>query len=204
VIHLESGRELSDGAGDTTRVDPDAVLLSSSTTAELRGSGMIQKKICMIGTSGVGKTSLVSRFVHSFFSDKYLTTVGVKIDKKTLLVDRMELTLMIWDLAGLDELSWQLNRSYFRGASGYLLVADGTRAGTLDLALEIHRDVVEAIGALPFVLLMNKADLRPQWEIGDDRIISLVTRGWMILRTSAKTGEGVELAFTALARLMTS
>ena len=48
---------------------------------------MIQKKVCMAGTSGAGKTSLVAKFVHSIFSDKYLTTVGLKIDKKTVTVD---------------------------------------------------------------------------------------------------------------------
>jgi GTPase SAR1 family protein len=51
---------------------------------------MIQKKVCMVGTLGVGKTSLVAKFVHSMFSDKYLTTVGVKIDKKTVAVVRYE------------------------------------------------------------------------------------------------------------------
>jgi len=61
---------------------------------------MIQKKICMIGASGVGKTSLIAKFVHSMFSDKYLTTVGVKIDKKTVSVDGAEVMLMIWDLEG--------------------------------------------------------------------------------------------------------
>jgi small GTP-binding protein len=64
---------------------------------------MIQKKVCMLGTSGVGKTSLVAKFVHSIFSDKYLTTVGVKIDKKTVTVDGNEVMLMIWDLAGDDD-----------------------------------------------------------------------------------------------------
>jgi small GTP-binding protein len=64
---------------------------------------MIQKKVCMVGTSGVGKTSLVAKFVHSIFSDKYLTTVGVKIDKKTVTVDGNEVMLMIWDLAGDDD-----------------------------------------------------------------------------------------------------
>ena len=87
---------------------------------------MIQKKICMIGASGVGKTSLIAKFVHSMFSDKYLTTVGVKIDKKTVSVDGAEVMLMIWDLAGDDDFQ-RLQISYLRGTSGYLLVADGTR-----------------------------------------------------------------------------
>jgi len=98
---------------------------------------MIQKKVCMVGTSGVGKTSLVAKFVHSMFSDKYLTTVGVKIDKKTVAVDGNEVMLMIWDLAGDDDYQ-RLQTSYLRGTSGYLLVADGTRQITLDQAIEIQ------------------------------------------------------------------
>ncbi len=61
---------------------------------------MLKKKICMLGYFGVGKTSLVSRFVRSMFADRYQTTVGVKIDKKVLSVDGRDVTLMLWDLAG--------------------------------------------------------------------------------------------------------
>ena len=56
---------------------------------------MIQKKICMVGSPSVGKTSLVARYVHSLFSDKYLSTIGVKIDKKTLRVNDRDVTLML-------------------------------------------------------------------------------------------------------------
>src|SRR4051812_29872267 len=87
-------------------------------------TAMIQKKVCMIGTTAVGKTSLVARFVHSIFSDKYLTTVGVKIDKKVVAPDGTEVTLIIWDLAGDDDFQ-RLQTSYLRGTGGYLLVADG-------------------------------------------------------------------------------
>ena len=109
---------------------------------------MIQKKVCMIGTAGVGKTSLVAKFVHSMFSDKYLTTVGVKIDKKTVSVDGSEVMLIIWDLAGDDDYQ-RLQTSYLRGTGGYLLVADGTRRVTLDQVVEIQGRVAEAIGVSP-------------------------------------------------------
>ena len=85
---------------------------------------MIQKKVCLLGTSGVGKTSLVAQFVHSMFSEKYLTTVGVKIDKKTVPLNGTEVTLVLWDLAG-DAYFQRLLSSSLRGTSGYLLVADG-------------------------------------------------------------------------------
>ena len=97
---------------------------------------MIQKKICMLGGFGVGKTSLVSRFVHSIFSDKYLTTVGVKIEKKSVDLGARSRSDH-WDLHGEDDFQ-KVRMSYLRGASGYLLVADGTRRATLDTALALH------------------------------------------------------------------
>ena len=162
---------------------------------------MIQKKICLLGTSGVGKTSLVARFVHSLFSEKYLTTVGVKIDKKIVPVDGTEVTLVIWDLAGDDDFQ-RLEASYLRGTSGYLLVADGTRQVTLDLALELQKRVAANLGAAPFILALNKFDLTPQWEVSEARIAALTAENFTVARTSAKEGAGVETVFADLARRM--
>ena len=162
---------------------------------------MIQKKVYLLGTSGVGKTSLVSRFVHSIFSDKYLTTVGVKIDKKSQHVNGTEVTLVIWDLAGDDDFQ-RLQTSYLRGTSGYLLVADGTRRVTLDQALELQTRVAGSLGCVPFILALNKADLAAQWEIDDASIQALAAQNFPIIRTSAKEGAGVEEAFAQLAQRM--
>ena len=163
---------------------------------------MIQKKICMIGASGVGKTSLIAKFVHSMFSDKYLTTVGVKIDKKIVSVDGTDVMLMVWDLEGDDEYQ-RLQMSYLRGISGYLLVADGTRQITLDQAIEIQGRVVKTAGPVPFLLALNKADLASQWDIDEARTDSLAAGGWKSFKTSAKDGAGVEEAFLELGRMMT-
>ncbi len=163
---------------------------------------MLQKKICMLGSFSVGKTSLVRRFVSSIFSDTYLTTVGVKIDKKVLKTEKGEdLTLMLWDLYGEDEFQ-KMRMSYLRGAGGYLVVADGTRPATLDKALSLFEEVQKNLGAVPFVLALNKCDLTDQWEIPADREGSLSARGWRLIHTSARTGEGVEELFQALAELM--
>ena len=162
---------------------------------------MIQKKICMLGTLAVGKTSLVRRFVESIYSDKYHTTVGVKIDKKQVQLGAQELMMLLWDVEGAES-AHELRKSYLRGASGYLLVADGTRRDTLYKALEIQTRAQEVVGTVPFVFLTNKADLVHEWEIDERETEALSQKGWHIIQTSAKTGAGVEEAFLTLARKM--
>ena len=162
---------------------------------------MLQKKICMLGSFSVGKTSLVRRFVESMFSDAYLTTVGVKIDKKVLREGEQDVTLMLWDLYGEDEFQ-KLRTSYLRGAAGYLFVADGTRQATVEKVIRIRQEAEEALGAVPCLLALNKCDLTEQWEIPSEKEAELAAGGWSVLRTSAKSGEGVEEAFHQLARRM--
>ena len=162
---------------------------------------MIQKKICLYGTFAVGKTSLVARFVQSMFSDKYHTTVGVKIDKKVVQACGQDVTLVLWDLHGEDDFQ-SVRMSYFRGASGYLLVADGTRAATVERAVALQKGAEAAVGKLPFVFVLNKADLKEEWEVGEDTIAQLAGNGWTVLKGSAKTGEGVEEAFRLLTEKM--
>lgn len=162
---------------------------------------MIQKKICMIGSFAVGKTSLVSRFVNSIFSDKYLTTVGVKIDKKNILLGTQEMKFLLWDLAGKDEFQ-ELRVSYLRGSSGYLLVADGTRPKTLDVAINLQQEVEAALGKVPFVFIINKHDLIEEWTIDESDIEQLRSKGWEVILTSAKKGQSVEEAFLNLGARM--
>ena len=153
----------------------------------------------MLGAFAVGKTSMASRFVLSTFSDKYLTTVGVKVDKKILKIGEEDLTLMIWDLAGEDDFQ-KVQMSYFRGASGFLLIVDGTRRSTLETALTLKAHVEQAVGQIPFVVVFNKADLAKSWEIDTAILSDLASRGWTIVQASAKTGQGVEEAFQSLAQ----
>jgi small GTP-binding protein len=162
---------------------------------------VIQHKVCMVGAFAVGKTCLVQRFVYSIYPDRYLTTVGVKIERKVLQRSGTPTTLLLWDLAGEDEFH-TLRMSYLRGSSGYLLVADGTRRATLDTAVSLQRNAEEVLGPVPFILVVNKADLRASWEIDRDRLTALEGRGWQVLEASAKSGAGVEEAFAALAARM--
>ena len=160
-------------------------------------------KLCLLGDFGVGKTSLVARFVHSTFSDKYLTTVGVKVDSKSItLPDGGAIKLVIWDIAGRDVLDGP-GRNYLRGATALLLVADGTRedslASALDLLMQSRRVAPGAIAALA----VNKFDLLEQWEVGPAALAEL-RHSLPVFETSALSGDGVEAAFANLAgRLVT-
>jgi small GTP-binding protein len=162
---------------------------------------MIKKKVCMLGAFATGKTSLVERFVKSIFSEKYLTTVGVKIDKKLMWFDNQEIELLLWDIHGEDEFQ-KVRTSYLRGAAGYFLVVDGTRAATLDTAYDLRERVDETVGRIPSILLFNKVDLIDTWEIQTSVFEELARASWPYLKTSAKTGEGVEEAFQVLTNKM--
>jgi small GTP-binding protein len=159
---------------------------------------ILQKKICMLGGFSVGKTSLVKRFVESVFSETYLTTVGVKIDKKAVDLGERVVNLILWDVAGEDEIS-TIRMNYVRGCAGYVLVADGTRPSTLEVAMSLRARVEADHGRLPFVLLLNKNDLQEQWAVASSQVDDLRQAGWSVRSTSARTGEGVEDAFRELA-----
>ena len=156
----------------------------------------MQKKVALLGAPGVGKTSLVRRFVESLFDETYLTTIGVKVDKKVVHAGGQDVTLMLWDIAGAEE-RFSVPSAYVRGAAGYLLVADGTRPETLAVAADIVAQVEREVGSLPYVLVLNKSDLAEQWRIADEAL-PVGGRQVDVLRASAKTGESVEQAFLAL------
>lgn len=155
----------------------------------------------MVGAFATGKTSLVARFVKSIYSDIYQTTVGVKIDKKTIKVREQEVNLILWDLHGEDEFQ-KVRMSYLRGSSGYFLVVDGTRRNTLEKALLLQQRVEQTIGIVPFILILNKSDLTDEWEIDDAAMDELSQKSWTVIKGSAKTGLGVEEAFITLAERM--
>lgn len=162
---------------------------------------MIKRKVSMLGAFAVGKTSLVRRFVSGIFSDRYLTTVGVRIDKRDLVVQGAPTTLLLWDLQGEDE-AHRVNLAQVRGSSGFLLVADGTRLHTLDTALRLRDEALALLGPVPWLLLINKLDQRERWEIPAERLQELAAAGTPLHQTSALLGEGVEAVFATLARAM--
>lgn len=165
----------------------------------------IQKKICLMGDFAVGKTSLVRRFVENRFDDKYLSSIGVKISRKTLLFDSYRLNLLIWDLAGTDNIP-VIESGYMRGAAGAILVCDLTRPETLDtfqrLAEQFRTQNPKAI----LVGVGNKADLPDCHRLGENELKQVGQQIGCLntFITSAKTGQQVEETFQTLANGLTT
>jgi small GTP-binding protein len=162
---------------------------------------VIQKKVCMVGVFGTGKTSLVRRFVHARFSDQYLSTVGVKIDRKPVRVGEADVNLLLWDIEGRDG-AQDINASYLRGTAGVLFVADGTRHETISQIHDMHTLVQQTAGAVPAAAALNKADLTGDWTVTAGDRGDLERLGLHVFETSARTGDNVEAAFLWLATEM--
>lgn len=160
---------------------------------------MIKKKVCMIGAFAVGKTSLVQQFAKGLFSEKYHTTVGVRVEKKAIEVDGTLVDFILWDLHGEDDFQ-KVRVSYLKGAEGCVYVVDGTRAETVGTVLELMRRVDAVYSGLCSVILVNKVDCRDQWEIGESDLVRLSEVGVPVLDVSAKTGQAVDQAFQTLGK----
>ena len=157
----------------------------------------IVKKVVLLGHFGVGKTSLVKRFVHQQFSEKYLTTIGVKIDKKLIQIDGNSVKLMLWDIAG-ESAAIKVPKKYLSGANGIIYVFDMSRKETYQ---NIQSDLFEINKSLPdspSVILANKSDLVDESFVKELKD----SLGVEFEITSAKTGVNVEETFHLLAKKM--
>ena len=166
----------------------------------------IHKKVCLLGDFAVGKTSLVRRFVYSLFDDRYISTIGVKVNRKTVAVPDdsgvVAVTMMIWDLAGSEEFD-RVRSSYLRGAAGAVWVCDLTRPETLD-SLSTYLDSLRAVAPEARVILAaNKQDLVEQVRLKAEQVEAAACRlGVPYYLTSARTGDQVDKLFNHLGRLL--
>jgi small GTP-binding protein len=151
-------------------------------------------KVCMIGATGVGKSSLTARYVHSIFSDAYKTTIGVRIETVEVVRGDRTAQLVIWDLSGEDEFQ-TVQPAYLAGSAAFMMVLDGTRRATVDMGLTLARRVRASAPTTPFVVVINKADLVASWDVHPEDLRSLEALAYAVVQTSARTGDGVSEAF---------
>jgi small GTP-binding protein len=166
------------------------------------------KKVVVIGDPAVGKTSLIKRYVQDVFDDRYLNTIGAKVMKKELGVNRpdtgeiVDLKLILWDIAGQETFN-TVKKAYYRGASGAIVVCDVTRKDSME---NLHRwieNLFDVSDVIPMVIIMNKIDLDEEAKFREDDVAGeYAPYGATVYKTSAKTGENVEMVFHELGKLI--
>lgn len=157
----------------------------------------MRKKVVIVGHFGVGKTSLTKQFVSNMFSEKYLTTIGVNIEKKIVETSNGTINLILWDIAGEEDLD-TIKTSYLKGANAFILVTDLTREITyskIDNDLDYMQNIV---GDIPHLVIGNKSDL-----LSKEQINQIKSKFNIDYISSAKSGENVEAFFADIAEQLT-
>ncbi len=154
---------------------------------------MQRAKVVLLGAPEVGKTSLVARFVHSVFSEHQKSTLGVKVDRKTVELGEKTVSLLLWDMHGETE-GLDVPANYYSGASAGLVVFDSSRPETLEVGHSLADRLMERSPDAQVVFVANKSDLA-----FDQDALNRHLAGTEVRPTSAKSGEGVEELFVDLA-----
>ncbi len=161
------------------------------------------KKILIIGNHGVGKTSLATRYVENKFSDAYLTTIGVNIMKKNLILSEhgqiAAVALMLWDMEGSNK-NQNIPLHYAKGCNAFIVVIDASRPETLE-NLQQHLDYIHNFDvAIPFIIAINKSDLESSVTLDTTAFKQKYSNCVDIIKTSAKEDENVEQLFTLITK----
>lgn len=159
----------------------------------------VSKKIVVLGHFGVGKTSLIRRFVEDSFTTDYKVSIGVHITKKVIEIsgDR-QVSLILWDLEGTDDLS-KIRDSYLLGTHGIIYVFDVTRPSTFKNLNSDLKIVSEKLPGISQIVVGNKVDLVVPTELD----VVLKNQGIIYdYLSSAKTGGMVNDLFLHLAKML--
>ena len=158
-------------------------------------------KILTAGEGGVGKTTLLHRYVEGRFSAETRMTIGVEFFLKETEIDSKHCTLQLWDFGGQERFRFLLE-SYVLGAKGALLMFDLTRISTLDSLGQWISIIRKGDPNLPVLFLGTKLDLGDEVMVDEDYARSFLNEYNLIdfLKISSKTGENVGRAFDILTR----
>lgn len=168
---------------------------------------LMKVKVCFIGDAGVGKTSLIKRFVLDVFDDRYIATIGTKVTKKIVEVEEsgnnVKVMMLVWDIMGQKGFRELLREAYFFGAHGAIAVCDMTNKESLEELRYWIKALTDVAGDVPVVFAGNKADMENDRVISEADLQELASKyKTEAFLTSAKTGQNVEPLFKALGKAM--
>jgi len=163
-------------------------------------SGISKYKLVFLGDQSVGKTSIISRFMHESFEAHYQATIGIDFVSKTMYLDDRTVRLQLWDTAGQERFR-SLIPSYIRDSNVAVVVYDIANRQTFENASKWVEDVRAERGEdVVIALVGNKTDLEEKRQVpteeGEARARS---KGLLFLETSAKDGFNVKALFRRLA-----
>ncbi|MFX1310122.1 MAG: GTP-binding protein [Promethearchaeota archaeon] len=175
--------------------------LSETRGGKLPSAGEYSNKLILTGDYTVGKTSLIRRFVENRFERDYISTIGVQLSKKTVLLsEKTKLNFIIWDIGGQEQFT--LNRAkFYNGANAAFIVVDRTRPNNLNSVEKWFKDIQKAVKRdIPVVIVGNKSDLSDEIVISEEDMKEVAKQfGFHYILTSALTGENVNDAFLYIA-----
>ena len=171
-------------------------------------------KVVIIGDGGVGKTSIIQRYLGYGFRPQYLKTIGANfyhkvMEYKDLKLGDLEVQLIVWDLAGQPRFN-EVRSAYYKGARGAAIVFDITKEESFKNVPGWIQEFWNNVGIKPFVLVGNKKDLRgeaktvPEKEVKELLLHYSQKLGVEIpyIESSAKTGENIEKIFKSLVEIV--
>lgn len=159
-------------------------------------------KVSILGDPSVGKTSLVRHYCDGYFRENYLSTIGVSFLRKELNFNGNTITLQLWDLGGQSIFGGQLRENYLRGSHGALILFDLTAPATFAHVQQWYDEVVSACQKIPIIIIGNKSDLPFKDKIAEKAEKLSNSIGSPFYRTSAKTGEQMELVFSKITEMI--
>jgi small GTP-binding protein len=181
---------------------PEIIRVLSRTRGGTLPDGIFTSKLILTGDYKVGKTSLIRRFVENMFSEDYISTIGVEISKKSVIMgEDTTLHFVIWDIGGQMSQMAPYRKRFYEGASAAFIVVDRSRSNNEISIKKWYDDIKKSIPAgIPIVIIANKSDLKEDIITTEDEIKDIAKRyNFHYILTSAKTGENVNEAFLYIA-----
>lgn len=153
-------------------------------------------KICIFGDNGVGKTTLVNRYITSEFHENIQATLGVSIHIKYVELENGKITLQVWDFGGHKRFKFLIS-SYAQGSAGGIFMFDLTKHESLIALKEWLPEFGKSVRSVPLVMVGGKLDLKQQRDCKEGEILDLMNsyKFHKYIECSSKTGENVESVF---------